>query len=108
MYRYSHAHTHTHAQTGKKHILHQVAVLERGERAQQETARREEEERNAAAGDADTADDADADPRVVKKLRDTIMQRDNEISILTRCRECVCACVYVCVCACVCVCVSLS
>ena len=47
-------------------------MLDRGERGPPESAREE----------ADTGQEADVDPKVLKKLKDTIMQRDNEISIL--------------------------
>ena len=47
-------------------------MLDRGERGPPESAREEPH----------TGQEADVDQKVLKKLKDTIMQRDNEISIL--------------------------
>ena len=51
----------------------QREVLDRGERRAMESAREEEH---------DTGQETDVDPKVLRKLKDTIVQRDNEISIL--------------------------
>ena len=48
-------------------------MFDRGEQRAIETAREEQ----------DTGQEADVDPKVLRKLKDTIVQRDNEISILT-------------------------
>ena len=55
-------------------FLFQREVCDRGEQRAIETAREEE---------LDTGQEADVDPKVLRKLKDTIVQRDNEISILT-------------------------
>ena len=49
-------------------------MFDRAEQRAIETAREEE---------LDTGQEADVDPKVLRKLKDTIVQRDNEISILT-------------------------
>ena len=48
-------------------------MFDRGEQRAIETAREE----------LDTGQEAEVDPKVLRKLKDTIVQRDNEISILT-------------------------
>ena len=48
-------------------------MFDRGEQRAIETAREEE---------PNTGQEGDVDPKVLRKLKDTIVQRDNEISIL--------------------------
>ena len=60
-------------------FLFQREVFDRGEQRAIETAREDE---------PDTGQEADVDPKVLRKLKDTIVQRDNEISILARLIAC--------------------